>query len=108
WVPFSIGRVRLATRAGRQLHARGRVSGTHADASVIGAAVDVFNEQHELVATVADLSLGRVTASALRGGSTRDWFYTVDWEPLPARVAQQATASGHWVVFADDEAIAER
>src|SRR4029453_16701527 len=64
--------------------------------------------QQQLVAAVEDLSLGRVTASALRGGSTRDWFYTVDWEPVAARAAQPATASGHWVVFADDHAVAER
>ncbi|NEO38510.1 MAG: type I polyketide synthase [Moorea sp. SIOASIH] len=64
-------------------------------------------EQLKLLPEILEV-LAKQHQQQLAAATIKDWFYQLQWQPLPQTQSQTSIKPSHWLIFADNTGVAEK
>lgn len=107
YVPVNLGALRLYRSGEKAVWCRTTVADSE---EALRGELTLFDESGEVVATLDDVQLRRVSRESLRratGKGHDDWFYVTRWEAVETAVSQPKMEPGSWLILADASGVGD-
>jgi len=109
YIPIGLDRLYFYGQPTTQLWSHMRLyMGNTPNPETFDVDVCIANQGGEVVAKVEKMHLKRAPRKALQRiaqKSLHDWLYEVKWQQQALRASQATTATGHWLILADQDGI---